>query len=250
LTIYQAKFLRESNCLNRTQGIEIVQLKLKLMASIMRNIYNYWGRIKYKGFIKTINWIVKRPFFFFFKFLFKKCNKIYISGSFQIRGAKYIEVNSFSAGSRIRIDAIDKFNDQIFSPSIKIGDNFITNNDIHIACTGRIEIGNNVLLGSNIYITDHDHGIYANSSDIQYSSPFEQPGLRHLNSDGYVIIGDNVFIGEYVTILKNVEIGEGCIIGAHSLVTKNISPYSIAAGNPARVIKKYNFQIGAWENFE
>ena len=183
-----------------------------------------------------------------YKFFFKNCKKIFISGSFQIRGKKYIQIDTFSAGSRIRIDAIKIYNSQSFSPSIKIGKNFIANNDIHLACTGTIEIGNDVLFGSNIYITDHDHGIYSYTSDIPFSSPSERPMLRHLTSDGYVYIGDNVFIGEYVTILKKVKIGEGCIIGAHSLVTKDIPSYTIAVGNPATVIKKYNFQKQAWES--
>jgi lipopolysaccharide O-acetyltransferase len=204
-------------------------------------------KIKEKGLIKTITMMYRIPFFFFYKYLFMSCKRIYVSGEFQIRGKKYIQIGSFSAGSRIRIDAIKSFGVQLFNPHIKVGDNVIGNNDIHIACTGNITIGNKVLFASNIYLTDHDHGIYSNFSNLPISSPGEQPSYRLLTEGGSISIGDNVFIGEYVTILKNVKIGEGCIIGAHSLVSKNIPPFSIASGNPAKVIKKYNFDSCKWE---
>ena len=85
----------------------------------MLNLNHYFIKIKTKGFIYTVSWILKKPYFFFYKFLFKKCNKIGFAGCFQIRGKKYIQIDTFSAGSRIRIDGIDKFNDQIFNPSSK-----------------------------------------------------------------------------------------------------------------------------------
>ena len=62
-----------------------------------------------------------------------------------------------------------------------------------------------------------------------------------------VIIHDDVWIGEMVSILPGVEIGKGSIIGANSVVTKYIPDYSIAAGNPAKVIKQYNFNTKRWE---
>ncbi|MBL4677498.1 MAG: hypothetical protein JKY70_15040 [Mucilaginibacter sp.] len=62
-----------------------------------------------------------------------------------------------------------------------------------------------------------------------------------------VIIEDNVWIGETVSVLPGVTIGKGSIIGASAVVTKNIPPYSIAVGNPAKVIKTYNFESNSWE---
>ena len=62
-----------------------------------------------------------------------------------------------------------------------------------------------------------------------------------------VFIEDNVWIGESVSVLPGVRIGKNSIIGANSVVTKNIPENSIAVGNPARVIKKYNFETSFWE---
>jgi acetyltransferase-like isoleucine patch superfamily enzyme len=64
------------------------------------------------------------------------------------------------------------------------------------------------------------------------------PSERKLISKGPVIIGDNVWVGEGVAILPNVTIGRNCIIGTNSVVTKSIPENSVAAGIPAKVIKK------------
>ena len=63
------------------------------------------------------------------------------------------------------------------------------------------------------------------------------PLERNLNSIGKIIIGNNVWIGDKVTILANVTIGQGAVIAANSVITKSVPPYSVAAGNPAKIIK-------------
>ena len=87
-------------------------------------------------------------------------------------------------------------------------------------------------------------GIYA--GDGLHSHPDEPPSQRPLTASGTVILEDNVHVGEYVTILKNVRIGTGSIIGAHSNVTRDIPPYSIAAGNPARPLKRFCHATLRW----
>lgn len=66
----------------------------------------------------------------------------------------------------------------------------------------------------------------------------DPPSIKDLSIKGYTIIGNDVWIGEGVTILPGVKIGDGVIIGKCSLVTKDIPPYSIVGGNPAKIIKK------------
>lgn len=128
---------------------------------------------------------------------------------------------------------------------IFFGDRVEMNDFIHIGCVNRIEIGNDVLMGSKIYITDHNHGEYKGPSP---SSPDEPPADRHLTTGQAIKIGDRVWIGEFVTILPGITIGEGSIIGTHSTVTHDIPPNSIAVGSPARVIKQWNAHTQTWDN--
>jgi len=127
---------------------------------------------------------------------------------------------------------------------IQVGINFLVYQRLHIGCYKKIIIGDNVLVGSDVLITDHSHGQY--SGEIQ-SAPNIPPNQREIVSD-VVEIGSNVWIGDKVTILKGVKIGEGSIIGANSLVNKDIPANVIAVGSPAKPIKKYSYEKRAWEN--
>lgn len=118
------------------------------------------------------------------------------------------------------------------SPIIKIGDNCHFGSFSHITAINSITIGDNVLTGSYVLISDNSHG--DSQADTLTISPLKRP----LVSSGSVLIGSNVWIGDKVCILPNVKIGQCSIIGAGSIVTHDIPEYSVAAGNPARVIKK------------
>ena len=138
---------------------------------------------------------------------------------------------NFTALSRFRMETCDEYLGERFTPQIIIGDNVAFNNDCHIGCINRIEIGNNVLGASRIYITDHYHG-RIEPNDLEHV-----PTERRLFSKGPVVIGDNVWIGEGVAIMPGVTIGMNAIIGANSVVTRDIPPNAVAAGIPAKVIK-------------
>jgi len=125
---------------------------------------------------------------------------------------------------------------------IVFGSNVQINDYVHISAMEQVRIGNNVLMASHIYISDNSHGFYKGE---EQSSPEEPPILRSYHV-APVEIGDNVWIGEGVVIMPGVTIGRGCIIGANSTVTKSIPPYCIAVGQPARVIKEYDFSINKW----
>lgn len=89
-------------------------------------------------------------------------------------------------------------------------------------------------LGRKIMINDTLHG------DFIKEQLNIRPNLRPLKSKGSIIIDDNVWIGEMSCMLGNVYIGQGSIIGANSVVTKDIPPYSLAVGSPAKVVKQIN----------
>lgn len=101
-----------------------------------------------------------------------------------------------------------------------------------ISAANRIEIGNGCLFGRDTFITDNSHGENISINELNIS-----PHERNIFSKGTVIIGDNVWTGKNVCIMPNVKIGNGAIIGANSVVTHNIPPYSVAVGSPAKVIK-------------
>ena len=161
---------------------------------------------------------------------------------FDIRNKKNIRIGKkFVTGRNCRIEAYPIYDKKQIC--ITIGDNVQINDYVHIGAIGKIVIGNNVLLASKIYISDHNHGNYDQlSSDSPLSIPIERP--RHVKP---VIINDNVWIGESACILPGVKIGTGSIIGALAVVTKDIPDYCIAVGNPARIVKRYNFETQIWE---
>lgn len=111
---------------------------------------------------------------------------------------------------------------------ITISENsWINNNASIIADRGKITIGKNFLAGTGLIISD---------SDFHSTDPNNRLTGNYKTQD--VIIEDNVFVGSNVTICKGVKIGRNSVIGTGSIVTKNVEPYSIYAGNPAKLIKE------------
>ena len=112
---------------------------------------------------------------------------------------------------------------------VVFGNNNYFNNNCTIEAFDSIEFGNDVLVGVNCSFLDndgHNLAIEKRKSEIPNSAPIR--------------IGNNVFIGDNVTVLKGVSIGDNSVIGSGSIVTKSIPSNSIAAGNPAKVIRELN----------
>lgn len=161
---------------------------------------------------------------------------------FDIRNKRYIAIgDGFTCGFGCRLEAFPTdINNNL---CIRIGRNVQLNDYVHIGAVGSITIGDDVLMASKIYISDHNHGNYDKQfSDSPFSNPIDRKPIVKP-----VIIGDRVWIGESCCILPGVTIGEGSIIGALSVVTKDIPPFSVAVGSPAKVVKKYNFELNYWE---
>ncbi len=137
----------------------------------------------------------------------------------------------FTACPGARIECIRHYEGEVFLPHMVFGDNVVLNYYCHIGCINEIIVGNNVLLGSRVLITDHQHGLFVeDQKDVPWSE-------RPLSSKGPVHIEDNVWLGENVCVMPGVTIGKGSVIGANSVVTHDIPPYSMAVGIPAKVIK-------------
>lgn len=127
---------------------------------------------------------------------------------------------------------------------LKFGKNVQLNDYVHITAMNSVTIGDNVLMASKIFISDCTHGNY--SGDANDSNPDSIPIDRPLSSKP-IIIEDNVWLGEFVSVLPGVTIGKGTIVGANSVVSKDLPKYVIAVGSPAKPIKRFNFSTQRWE---
>lgn len=161
----------------------------------------------------------------------------------RILGASRIHVGSgFEAGAHLWVEAVAGA-DATARTQIVIGDQVTVGDSVRISAVSSVEIGNDVLMGSRIYIADHNHGSY---SGTESSDPAISPHRRPLRGDP-VVIGDRVWIGEGATILAGARIGNGTIVGANSVVTGTLPENSIAAGAPARVLKQYDRATNRWQ---
>lgn len=125
-----------------------------------------------------------------------------------------------------------RYHDQAFSPSITIGDHCNIGEYCHITAINQIVIGNGLLTGRFVLITDNSHG---GLSQAEAAIP---PAARKLVSKGPVVIGDNVWIGDKVTILAGVHIGDNAIIAANAVVIEDVPANTMVAGAPATVRKR------------
>lgn len=172
----------------------------------------------------------------------------YLGPGSKVLGTLAIKVDGSAYINRYAwIEAVHNFGDQSFEPSISIGRGIAVSDRFHVSAINRIEIGDNCLIGSGVLITDHNHGAYRGGAQ---SIPLEPPVRRMLVSHGPVIIGKNVWLGDNVVIIGPVRIGDGVVVGANSLVTKDIPDGVIAGGVPARILKKFDPKTAQWEPVE
>ena len=156
---------------------------------------------------------------------------IYIRGRKSLAGCKGLTTGRFC-----------RFDLEGTKRTLYIGDNCEMGDMTHIVAYERVEIGNNVLIASKCFISDTNHGSYKGEDQ---DSPEIPPNQRKLVTKS-VKIGNNVWIGENVVILAGTEIGDGCIIGANSVVKGIIPRAAIVAGSPAETIKQYNSKTKEW----
>ncbi|MCL4641639.1 MULTISPECIES: DapH/DapD/GlmU-related protein [Olivibacter] len=160
---------------------------------------------------------------------------------FELRNHRYIDLGKgLTTGVGCRLEALPQGGAR--KTCIRLGYNVQLNDYVHIGAIEYVCIGNNVLIASKVFITDHNHG--------QFDEPDEEvllpPITRRLHAK-MVSIGDNCWIGENVVILPGVTLGEGCVVGASSVVTKPFPPYTLIIGNPASAYKRYNQTTKKWE---
>lgn len=187
----------------------------------------------FRRIIDSIRKMFHRLYSLYKRLYFKRCGKkLFIKHPCYVFGGSMIIIgDNFRAEKRLRLEAFR--HDGNRDPKIFIGDNVCITWGCHIGAINRVEIGDNVLIGSRVLITDHAHGhIPPLSADVA-------PACRELYSKGAVKICKNVWIGEGAAILPGVTVGENTIIGANAVVTHSLPANCVAAGNPAKIIKTF-----------
>lgn len=162
---------------------------------------------------------------------------------FDIRNGKNIQIGKgVSIGRMCRIEVAPEGalgNEK----RIIIGNNFRIGDFVHIAALSSVIIGNDGGIGPKTLITDLNHGDFSEGKEYDINIPYR---FRSLSSKP-VRIGNNVWIGENCCICPGVTIGDNSIIGAFSNVVKSIPPCSMAVGNPAKVIKRFDPNSKTWK---
>ena len=132
---------------------------------------------------------------------------------------------------------------QSWVPALKIGNRVNIEQGVHIICQGQVKIEDDVSITPYCVIVDtyHPH----DPPDI-----LPKIGARLPDRESLVVVGQGTFVGAHSIILPNVKIGKGCVIGAGSVVTRDVPDYSVVVGSPARVIATFDRKLQKWSRCE
>ena len=139
-----------------------------------------------------------------------------------------VVINEFCWISILPINRQKNDADITLMPSLNVGNNSYIGRFATFSCMNAISIGNDVMISDRVFIGDGNHG-YTNR-DLPIKD-------QYMVSQGPVSIGDGTWLGMNVSVLPNVRIGKGCVIGAHSVVTHDVPDFHVAVGAPARIVK-------------
>ncbi|PTS91698.1 acetyltransferase [Pedobacter sp. HMWF019] len=141
--------------------------------------------------------------------------------------------NKFQLGKNSVIESYSTVNNGV--GDVFIGDHTIVG--LSNTIIGPVEIGNGVMLAQGIVISGLNHGYM----DINQSPSTQKVVTKKIT------VGDDVWVGANVVITAGVSIGKHSVIGGGSVVTKDVPEYAVVVGNPAKLVKKYNFESCIWE---
>lgn len=195
---------------------------------IQKNIYR--DELDNIAFIKVTNQINK----FFYR---KYGTNVRFAKALFVKHPECISIgNNVSIRSGIRLEPITEWRGKKYNPHIVIGNHVAIEQNVHIACAKMVKIEDGVLISSNVFITDCAHS---------YKDVKKRVLQQHLIVTE-TVIGKDSFVGSGAKILAGVKIGKHCVIGANSVVNHDVPDYSVVAGTPAKIIKRYDFEKKEW----
>lgn len=164
-----------------------------------------------------------------------------ISHSTEISGGRFIEVHDgVGVGRRcwLLVQNVTK-RTAAMGPAIVLGTGTQVGESCTFSAVNRIAIGRSVLFGARVWVTDHNH---------EYSDVAKPVLAQGITPGGSVVIEDNCWIGTGAVIVgdRGLTIGKGSVIGANSVVTSDVPAHCVAAGIPARVVRRYDEGLAAW----
>ncbi|WP_052466566.1 acyltransferase [Beduini massiliensis] len=168
-----------------------------------------------------------------YKLKFKKFGKYsYIAKPLfiDINRGKVITKDKLRIQPGLRMELLNKDSSILIGENVSIGQNF------HITSGGKLEIGKDVVISGNVFITNIDH---------EYQE-INVPILEQKNKITSTVIGDNCFIGYGVSIQAGTKLGKQCIVGTNAVVRGEFPDYSVIVGVPAKIIKRYDFKQNKW----
>ena len=189
-------------------------------------------------FIRIINKLNRVFLTLYYSIIFKKLGKnFYIRRPIELQGTERISI-----GSNVNIGwgawlAASPHTGFFKECELIIRDGVSIGNFTHIYATKKICIQKNVLIADKVYISDNLHGY----EDV--STPIIKQPIVQKNE---VEIGEGSWLGENVCVI-GASIGKHCIVGANSVVTKNIPDYCVIVGAPAKIVKRYCFEEQKWK---
>lgn len=165
--------------------------------------------------------------------------KVFIKPRMAINKLKYLSVGSdVQIGSDSRFLFVKEYHGGHYTPQTTIGNHVSIGNRFSALSAAPIVIGDNCLIASDVLITSESHG-----TDPELTLSYTDLPLNAKK----VVIGEGCWLGEKVSVMPGVELGERCIVASNSVVTKSFPKATMIGGIPAKVIKTYNYDTHRWE---
>lgn len=193
------------------------------------------------SFLQIINGITNKAIYYWDNFFyggFGRNSKVI--QPLRIKGKRRIFIgDEVTILNNVRMETIRTWGEHLLNGRLHIGNNTTFEQCCHIIAANEVKIGDNCVFSAFVYISDCSHGY--------------NPDESIMNSDlqiKKVSIGNHCFVGIGSCIMPGVTLGDNVVIGANSVVVNNIPSNFMAVGSPAKVIKKYSFELCDWINVE